>query len=100
MPDLEEKRVKKTLHGKQGYGLHSVAGLYDYGSPGCKLKKNVLMLWNQHFVLEENMWEIDCPCLTPEAVLKADQTMLISSAGPVSVKAQGGKCFEALKINV
>ncbi|KAK9934238.1 hypothetical protein M0R45_021390 [Rubus argutus] len=25
----------------------------------------------QHFVHEENMWEVDCPCLTPEAVLKA-----------------------------
>ncbi|PRQ39756.1 putative glycine--tRNA ligase [Rosa chinensis] len=25
----------------------AVAGLYDYGSPGCKLKKNVLSLWHQ-----------------------------------------------------
>lgn len=25
----------------------------------------------QHFVLEENMLEVDCPCVTPEVVLKA-----------------------------
>lgn len=25
----------------------------------------------QHFVMEEDMWEIRCPCVTPEVVLKA-----------------------------
>ncbi|KAG8388166.1 hypothetical protein BUALT_Bualt02G0097600 [Buddleja alternifolia] len=48
-----------------------VAGLYDYGPPGCAVKANVLAFWRQHFVLEENMLEVDCPCVTPEAVLKA-----------------------------
>ncbi|KAJ6705202.1 GLYCINE--TRNA LIGASE 1 MITOCHONDRIAL [Salix purpurea] len=48
-----------------------VAGLYDYGPPGCAVKSNVLSFWRQHFVLEENMLEVDCPCVTPEAVLKA-----------------------------
>ncbi|KAF5932810.1 hypothetical protein HYC85_028981 [Camellia sinensis] len=32
-----------------------VAGLYDYGPPGCAVKSNVLAFWRQHFVLEENM---------------------------------------------
>ncbi|RYQ83000.1 hypothetical protein Ahy_B10g101613 [Arachis hypogaea] len=41
-----------------------VAGLYDYGPPGCAVKSN-------HFVLEENMLEVDCPYVTPEVVLKA-----------------------------
>jgi glycyl-tRNA synthetase (class II) len=27
--------------------------------------------WRQHFVLEENMLEVECPAVTPEAVLKA-----------------------------
>ncbi|GAU24899.1 hypothetical protein TSUD_116240 [Trifolium subterraneum] len=49
----------------------SVAGLYDYGPPGCTVKYNVLSLWRQPFVLEENILEIDCSCLTPEDVLKA-----------------------------
>ncbi|EPS67446.1 hypothetical protein M569_07324, partial [Genlisea aurea] len=48
-----------------------VAGLYDYGPPGCAIKSNVLSFWRQHFVLEENMLEVDCPCVTPEVVLKA-----------------------------
>ncbi|KAE8100350.1 hypothetical protein FH972_018257 [Carpinus fangiana] len=48
-----------------------VAGLYDYGPPGCAVKSNVLAYWRQHFVLEENMLEVDCPCVTPEVVLKA-----------------------------
>ncbi|RZC53799.1 hypothetical protein C5167_012673 [Papaver somniferum] len=48
-----------------------VSGLYDYAPPGCALKSNVLALWRQHFVLEENMLEVDCPCITPEVVLQA-----------------------------
>ncbi|KVI04113.1 glycine--tRNA ligase, mitochondrial 1-like [Cynara cardunculus var. scolymus] len=48
-----------------------VAGLYDYGPPGCAIKSNVLAFWRQHFVLEEDMLEVDCPCVTPEVVLKA-----------------------------
>ncbi|KAH7658748.1 Glycyl-tRNA synthetase/DNA polymerase subunit gamma-2 protein [Dioscorea alata] len=48
-----------------------VSGLYDYGPPGCAVKSNVLALWRQHFVMEENMLEVDCPCVTPEVVLKA-----------------------------
>ncbi|KAI6677310.1 hypothetical protein NL676_038106 [Syzygium grande] len=48
-----------------------VAGLYDYGPPGCAVKSNVLAYWRQHFVHEESMLEVDCPCVTPEIVLKA-----------------------------
>lgn len=45
-------------------------GLYDYGPPGCALQANVIDLWRKHFVLEEDMLEVDCTMLTPEAVLK------------------------------
>ncbi|GBG77644.1 hypothetical protein CBR_g24092 [Chara braunii] len=48
-----------------------VAGLYDYGPPGCAVKTNVLRFWRQHFVLEENMLEVDCPSVTPRVVLQA-----------------------------
>ncbi|XP_077212109.1 glycine--tRNA ligase, mitochondrial 1-like [Tasmannia lanceolata] len=48
-----------------------VAGLYDYGPPGTDVKMNVLAFWRQHFVIEENMLAVDCPCVTPEVVLKA-----------------------------
>lgn len=46
------------------------AGLYDYGPPGCALQANVIELWRKHFVLEEDMLEVDCTALTPAEVLK------------------------------
>lgn len=49
----------------------SVAGFYDYGPPGCAIKNNLTQAWRQHFVLEENMLEVECPAVTPEIVLKA-----------------------------
>ena len=45
-------------------------GLYDYGPPGCALQANVVDLWRKHFVLEEDMLEVDCTMLTPAPVLK------------------------------
>ncbi|KAI5465328.1 glycyl-tRNA synthetase [Mariannaea sp. PMI_226] len=45
-------------------------GLYDYGPPGCALLANIVNEWRNHFVIEENMMELDCTVITPEAVLK------------------------------
>ncbi|KAI1279410.1 glycyl-tRNA synthetase 1 [Xylaria sp. FL0933] len=45
-------------------------GLYDYGPPGCALQANIVDQWRKHFVLEENMLEVDCTVITPEPVLK------------------------------
>ena len=36
----------------------SVAGFYDFGPNGCKVKQNMTQYWRQHFVLEENMLEV------------------------------------------
>lgn len=47
-----------------------VSGLYDYGPPGCSLQANIVDLWRKHFVLEEDMLELDCTALTPHEVLK------------------------------
>jgi glycyl-tRNA synthetase len=47
-----------------------VSGLYDYGPPGCALQANIVDLWRKHFVLEEDMMEVDCTMLTPHEVLK------------------------------
>ena len=46
------------------------AGLYDYGPPGCSLQANIIDTWRKHFVLEEDMLEVDCTMLTPHEVLK------------------------------
>ena len=48
-----------------------VAGLYDYGPPGCALKENMIALWRQHFILEDSILQIECTTLTSYPVLKA-----------------------------
>ncbi|RKO96959.1 glycyl-tRNA synthetase, partial [Caulochytrium protostelioides] len=53
------------------FGIYGgVRGLYDYGPPGTSLQTNILHIWRQHFVLEEDMLEIDTTNLTPAEVLK------------------------------
>ncbi|KAI0402577.1 glycyl-tRNA synthetase [Xylaria palmicola] len=47
-----------------------VSGLYDYGPPGCALLQGVVDAWRKHFILEEDMLEVDCTVLTPHEVLK------------------------------
>lgn len=47
-----------------------VAGLYDYGPAGCALQANLVETWRKHFVLEEDMLEVDCSVLTPHEVFK------------------------------
>lgn len=37
---------------------------------GCAMKNNILNFWRSHFILEEQMLEVDCTILTPENVLK------------------------------
>ncbi len=49
---------------------NGVAGLFDYGPPGCALQANIIDIWRKHFVLEEDMLEMDCTALTPGEVLK------------------------------
>lgn len=53
-------------------------GLYDYGPPGCALQTNIVESWRRHFVLEENMLELDCTVITPEPVLKTSGKSPIS----------------------
>ena len=50
--------------------IKGIAGLYDFGPPGCSLQTNILSLWRSHFVLEEDMLELETTNLTPEEVLK------------------------------
>ncbi|PVV03469.1 hypothetical protein BB560_002054 [Smittium megazygosporum] len=47
-----------------------VAGLYDYGPIGSALQQNLINIWRQHFVIEEDMLEIDGAIITPAEVLK------------------------------
>ena len=56
-----------------GYG-----GLWDLGPPGCSLQANVIEQWRKHFVIEEDMLEVDCPAVTPEDILKTSGQLVRS----------------------
>jgi glycyl-tRNA synthetase len=45
-----------------------VSGLYDYGPVLCAIKNNFIQEWRRHFILEEDMCEIETTCITPEEV--------------------------------
>lgn len=67
-----EELLRKRFFFAPAFSIYGgVAGLYDYGPPGCALQANMLALWRSHFVLEENMLELDTAVLTPHDVLKA-----------------------------
>jgi len=85
LADLEKKEAPKEVFNRKtfdelilrkmyvvpSFEIHNgPAGLFDYGPPACALKANVLMLWRQHFALEENMLEMECTNLTPSSVLE------------------------------
>jgi glycyl-tRNA synthetase len=71
-----------------------VAGLYDYGPVGCAVKANLLNRWRSHFIIEEDMLEVDCSCVTPEAVLEASGH--VAKFQDLMVKEEGtGTCFRA-----
>ncbi len=54
------------------YGIYGgVAGFYEYGPLGTRLKRNVEDLWRDLYVLEEEMLEVETPTVSPEAVFKA-----------------------------
>ena len=53
-----------------------VAGLYDFGPMGCAMENNLVTLWRNHFVLEEQLLEVRCTQLTPHQVLKYKTLLL------------------------
>jgi glycyl-tRNA synthetase len=66
-----EELLRKRFFFAPAFSIYGgVAGLYDYGPPGCALQANILALWRNHFILEESMLELDTTILTPHDVLK------------------------------
>lgn len=66
-----ESLMRRRLFYTPSFEIYGgVSGLYDYGPPGCALQANVIDVWRKHFVLEEDMLEVDCTMLTPHEVLK------------------------------
>lgn len=67
-----EDLLKRRFFYDQSFAIYGgITGQYDFGPMGCSLKSNMLNVWRQFFVLEEQMLEVDCSILTPESVLKA-----------------------------
>lgn len=75
---LFESLLKRRLFYTESFEIYRTSGslngdnrgLFDYGPPGCALQNNIVDTWRRHFVLEEDMLEIDCTSLTPEEVFK------------------------------
>jgi len=45
-----------------------VAGFYDYGPVGVRIKKNIEDLIRRHYVIDEECLEVECPTLSPQDV--------------------------------
>lgn len=69
-PTLDSLLRRRMFYTPSFEAYGGVAGLFDYGPPGCALQANIVDLWRKHFVLEEDMMELDCTALTPHDVLK------------------------------
>lgn len=74
-----------------------VAGLFDFGPPGCALKAELEAFWRRFFVLQEDMLEISATCLTPHMVLQTsghvDRFSDLMTCDTVT-----GDCFRADKL--
>ena len=67
-----EELLRHRFFFKPSFEIYGgVSGLYDYGPPGCALKRELEELWRRHFILEEDMLELCATNLTPEVVLEA-----------------------------
>ncbi|CAF1313107.1 unnamed protein product [Adineta steineri] len=90
-----ENLLKRRFFYDQSFSIYGgVNGLYDYGPVGCAIKTNIINLWRRHFILEEQMLEIDCSMLTPEIVLKASGH--VDRFTDLMIKdTQTGECFRA-----
>ncbi|KAG1170083.1 hypothetical protein G6F70_007932 [Rhizopus microsporus] len=67
---LEQLVTKRFFYAPSFQIYGGVAGLYDYGPTGCALLNNIISVWRNHFVLEEEMLEVDTSIMTTHDVLK------------------------------
>ncbi|CAN7996679.1 unnamed protein product, partial [Ixodes pacificus] len=88
-----EDLLRRRFFYDQSFSIYGgVAGQFDFGPMGCAMKTQLLSLWRSHFVLEEQMLEVDCTVLTPEPVLKASGH--VERFADLMVKdMKSGECF-------
>ncbi|WFD30474.1 glycine--tRNA ligase [Malassezia sp. CBS 17886] len=67
---LEGLMTKRFFY-TQAFEIYGgVAGLYDYGPSGAALQANIISQWRSHFIIEEDMLELDTTIMTLSDVLK------------------------------
>jgi len=88
-----EDTLKRRFFYDQSFAIYGgVTGQYDFGPMGCAMKANLLAAWRNHFVLEEQMLEVDCTVLTPEPILAASGH--VERFADLMVKdLKNGECF-------
>lgn len=69
--DTFEELMRSRFFYTQAFEIYGgVAGFYDYGPPGSALQANILNAWRNHFIIEDDMLEIDSTIMTLADVLK------------------------------
>lgn len=88
-----EDTLKRRFFYDQSFAIYGgITGQYDFGPMGCAMKANLLSAWRNHFVLEEQMLEVDCTVLTPEPILAASGH--VERFADLMVKdLKNGECF-------
>merc|ERR1719474_1588087 len=88
-----EDTLKRRFFYDQSFAIYGgVTGQFDFGPMGCAMKSNLIQAWRSHFVLEEQMLEVDCTVLTPETVL--DASGHVSRFADLMVKdTVNGECY-------
>ena len=63
--DLDDL-IKRRFFFRQAFEIYGgVGGFFTYGPPGAAVKQNLIDLWRKHFVIEENLLEVDDTCIMP-----------------------------------
>jgi len=66
-----EDLLKRKFFYTQSFEIYGgVSGFYDFGPLGSAFKANLESQWRKHFILEEDMLELTCTCMTLSDVLK------------------------------
>lgn len=93
-----DEMVLRKMFVIPSFEIHGgVKGLFDLGPPACALKAAMIDCWRKHFVLNENMLEMECTCLTPDVVLQTSGH--VDRFTDLMVKdIETGECFRADKL--
>eukprot|EP00401_Gymnodinium_catenatum_P062342 CAMPEP_0117492104 /NCGR_PEP_ID=MMETSP0784-20121206/18410_1 /TAXON_ID=39447 /ORGANISM="" /LENGTH=627 /DNA_ID=CAMNT_0005286915 /DNA_START=73 /DNA_END=1956 /DNA_ORIENTATION=- len=105
MTDFEKNRkeleelCRRRFFFRQGSEIYGgVSGFFTYGPPGCALKTNIVQQWRNHFVIEEQLMEIEDTNIMPHPVLKASGHVDRFSDFLVRDSADERKFFRADKL--